>query len=111
MENTQSDQTQVINEIYEHTAHLLVTEKRTSPEVIDILTGKGIPEDSARQIVNQVADHVSKAKKERAKKDMLYGALWCIGGIAATASGIGLIFWGAILFGGIQFIKGPANLS
>ena len=49
------------------------------------------------------------ARMERANKDMLYGALWCVGGIVGTAAQIGFIFWGAILFGGIQFFKGLAN--
>jgi hypothetical protein len=47
-------------------------------------------------------------------KDMLYGALWCIGGIVVTAAtysaaqngGSYVIAWGTILFGGIQFLKG-----
>lgn len=47
---------------------------------------------------------------------MLYGALWCIGGImvttatysSAVAHGGGTYFvaWGAILFGAIQFLQG-----
>jgi hypothetical protein len=49
------------------------------------------------------------AKKKQAENDMLYGALWCIGGIIATAAHIGFIFWGAILFGGIQFFRGLFN--
>jgi hypothetical protein len=49
------------------------------------------------------------AKKKQAENDMLYGALWCIGGIIATAAHIGFIFWGAILFGGIQFCRGLFN--
>lgn len=49
--------------------------------------------------------------KSRAKKDMLYGALWCVGGLVATAANIGFIFWGAIIFGGFQFIKGVYNYS
>ena len=49
------------------------------------------------------------AKKKQAENDMLYGALWCIGGIIATAAHIGFIFWGAILFGGIQFFRGLSN--
>ena len=48
-------------------------------------------------------------KKEKAKNDMLYGALWCIGGIVLTLAHIGFIFWGAILFGGIQFFRGLYN--
>ena len=42
---------------------------------------------------------------------MLHGGLWCIGGIALTVADIGFVFWGAILFGGIQFIKGLTNLK
>ena len=45
---------------------------------------------------------------------MLYGALWCIGGIlvtgitfsAARSGGTYFIAWGAVLFGGFQFLQG-----
>ena len=50
-------------------------------------------------------------------RNMGYGALWCLGGTAvsvytyedaATSPGGGHYFvaWGAVIFGGIQFIKG-----
>lgn len=47
-------------------------------------------------------------------KDILVGLLWCGGGIAVTAltysnasdGGTFVVAWGAILFGGIQFLKG-----
>ena len=49
-----------------------------------------------------------------ASKDIIVGLLWCIGGIAVTMitynnasnGGTYIIAWGAILFGGIQFLKG-----
>jgi hypothetical protein len=52
-----------------------------------------------------------------AEKNMLYGALWCLGGLAMTggtyvmavtgwANGTYIVAWGAILFGGIQFLRG-----
>ncbi|MEW5956176.1 MAG: zinc-ribbon domain-containing protein [Chloroflexota bacterium] len=52
--------------------------------------------------------------RETAQKNMLYGALWCIGGIVVTAAsydaaqpgGTYIIAWGAILFGGLQFLAG-----
>ena len=52
--------------------------------------------------------------RQQARKNMLHGAMWCIGGIVLTtasmnAAGPGgtyFIFWGAILFGGIQFLQG-----
>ena len=41
-----------------------------------------------------------------AKQSMLYGLLWCIGGIVATAVTDGhVLFWGAVLVGGIQIEK------
>lgn len=48
-------------------------------------------------------------------KNMLCGALWCIGGIVVTAAtysvasetgGRYIVAWGAILFGGLQFLQG-----
>lgn len=45
----------------------------------------------------------------RANKDMLWGAVWCIGGIIGTVADTGYIFWGAIVFGGIQFFVGLSN--
>jgi len=53
----------------------------------------------------------------RGKRDMVVGGLWCGGGIAVTlythaaAAGGGtyIVAWGAILFGGIQFLRGVAH--
>jgi hypothetical protein len=109
--NTQSEVTQqdAINQLYNFTANLLVNEKRTSEEVKTALVEKGLSEDAAYTIVNNLENEIYKAKKDRATKDMIYGALWCVGGTVATLANIGFIFWGAILFGGVQFIKGLVN--
>ncbi|MDI1481492.1 hypothetical protein [Polyangium sp. y55x31] len=49
------------------------------------------------------------------KRDMVVGGLWCVGGIAVTAityasaangGGRYVMAWGAIIFGGIQFVRG-----
>jgi len=54
-----------------------------------------------------------------AKRNMVVGGLWCVGGIVVTAvtysqasSGGGryVMAWGAILFGGIQFVRGLLQL-
>jgi hypothetical protein len=102
-------QEQVIQGLYNHAAHQLFTENRLDIEVIDDLVSKGLDRDSASAIVTDLQNKMDVAKKERANKDMLYGALWCVGGTVATLANIGFIFWGAILFGGIQFIKGLVN--
>jgi hypothetical protein len=48
---------------------------------------------------------------------MIFGALWCIGGIvitavtfgAASGGGTYVVAWGAIIFGAIQFFRGLAG--
>jgi|OM-RGC.v1.036971132 hypothetical protein len=42
---------------------------------------------------------------------MIIGALFCVGGILGTLSDSGYIFWGAIVFGGFQFLKGSGVIS
>jgi len=64
----------------------------------------------ALKIVNKIEKEIKKAKNTAANKDLIYGALWCIGGLVATSAEIGYIFWGAIVFGGYQFLKGLINL-
>ncbi|MBI1837619.1 MAG: hypothetical protein HYR91_10195 [Flavobacteriia bacterium] len=48
--------------------------------------------------------------KQKAKKDVIFGSLWLVGGLVFTFAEIGYIFWGAIVFGGIQLFKGISNL-
>ena len=99
-------QEEAVNSIYNYAARLLVEEKRTADDVIEILVREGLDQESASIVVSNLQGQIKKAKKEQGGKNMLYGALWCIGGIVATAANIGFIFWGAIVFGGIQFIIG-----
>src|SRR4051812_22109391 len=111
MENNETTPQETINQVYAFAANLLVNENKNSIEVKDALVAKGLSPEAAFTIVGNVEDEIAKAQKDRAKKDMLYGALWCIGGLIATAAHIGFIFWGAILFGAVQFIKGLVNFS
>jgi hypothetical protein len=106
---TQNTEQQAVNEFYTYAANLLVNENKTSDEVKGALIEKGLSADGAYTIVSNIEDEIRNARKEAARKDMLYGALWCIGGTIATVAEIGFIFWGAILFGGIQFVKGLVN--
>ena len=111
MENTQTVQPSLPDHVYQQAANLLVTNKMTPSEAIDALTTTGISRDDAKGVVETLHGQIIKLKRERANKDMLYGGLWCAGGTIATLADIGLIFWGAILFGGIQLIRGIINYS
>ena len=88
---------------------LLVNQGLNDVEAERKLVEKGIDAQEAKTVVAQISQQITDAKRERANKDMLYGALWCVGGLIATVADIGYIFWGAIVFGGIQFFKGVAN--
>lgn len=98
-----------INQIYDNAADLLINQKKSAHETKNILISQGVDEHSASTIVANLEQEIDAAKKTGAQKDMLYGALWCIGGIIATVADFGYIFWGAILFGAIQFFRGAAN--
>jgi uncharacterized protein (UPF0335 family) len=93
---------EVVKQVYAFAANLLFEEKQNKKEVINALITHGIDAEWAKTVVSNLLS----SKNERARKDMIYGLLWCIGGAIATVADIGYIFWGAIIFGGLQFLKG-----
>jgi ornithine cyclodeaminase/alanine dehydrogenase-like protein (mu-crystallin family) len=111
MESNQPTTQEAANQVYNYAANLMVNQKKETYEVRDLLIAKGLDEKTATTIVDNLEQQISDAKKSRAKKDMLYGALWCVGGTVLTVAHIGFIFWGAIIFGAIQFFRGVANMS
>ena len=112
MKTTENKQSQPITqEIYDYTAHLLINGNKNSVEVKRMLIDKGYDDATANSIIQKLEEEIRSAKKTRANKDILYGSLWCVGGTILTLSDTGFIFWGAILFGGIQLIKGLINSS
>lgn len=119
MENTIIDQQNAANQIYSFAADMLVRQNKNTYEVKTALLEKGLDENSATAVIDNLEREIEVARKNRANKDMLYGALWCVGGIVVTvvtmsaASGGGryVVAWGAILFGGVQFVKGLINYS
>jgi len=110
MEISQTPDQQVDDYLYQYAANLLASGKKGA-EVEHLLMLKGLAADSASAVVNELEGPIRDAKKAQAKKDMLHGGLWCIGGTALTMAHIGFVFWGAIIFGGVQFIKGVTNLK
>jgi len=91
----------------------------SSDQIQSMLVEKGLDQGSAATIVTSLSRMRKKAIREAGRKKMLYGALWCIGGIIVTvitysaASGGGryIVAWGAIIFGAIQFFRGLVQSS
>jgi hypothetical protein len=106
MENKEDNVQSTVNQIYEYAVNLMVKEKKNAVETKQILIEQGLDEETASIVVSNLEGEIKEAKKVQGNKDMFYGALWCVGGFVATAADIGFIFWGAIVFGGIQFFKG-----
>lgn len=101
-----------------------IVNKKTDDELVKKeLIAKGFQEEDADKIIYNIHFQVEseiEERKHKAKNNMIYGALWCIGGIIVTAisyssvsSGGGqyVITWGAIVFGGIQFFMGLINYN
>lgn len=109
---------EAVKKLYEYAAQLMVKEKKSPEEVKANLIEIGVDSESADTIISNLQAQISAVKKERANKDMIFGALWCIGGIivtavtyqAASGGGTYVVAWGAIIFGAVQFIKGVAKL-
>ena len=106
----QEDQ-EIIDKIYEIATHSLIKEKNTPTETIDELIRKGIDSETAEKVVSHIQSEINTAQKKRNKKDMIIGALFCLGGILGTLSDSGYVFWGAIVFGGFQVLKGSGVIS
>jgi len=75
--------------------------------------------DQSARLQEEMASLEGDMIRAAGQKNMIYGACWCIGGLAVTllslaaASGPGggrfIMAWGAIIFGAIQFFKGAAQ--
>ncbi len=100
---------EAVDQIYTFAANLMVNQKKNASETRAALIEQGLSEEVAATVVKNLQSQISDAKKKRASKDILWGAIWCVGGIVATAAEIGYIFWGAIVFGGIQLVRGLIN--
>lgn len=78
--------------------------------IIRKLVKKGFDESKAIEMISEARKlYVGYVLKKKAQRDILFGSLWIAGGIIGTLANIGLIFWGAILFGFMQCSKGIFN--
>lgn len=110
----QTDSQEVVNQVYGFAADMLFSQKKTAKETKTVLVDKGIRPEDADIVIKNLKEQYKQEKKEAGNKNMLYGALWGVGGLlvtlltycAASNGGTYVVAWGAVIFGAIQFFKG-----
>ena len=79
--------------------------------IIAALLEKGIDEEAAKKLIADGEDKLMDTERAAANKDILYGAIWLVVGIAITFSGVGFITYGAIIYGLFRLFKGLSNTN
>lgn len=108
------DQQEIVNQIYGFTADMLYNQKKSIEETKAALIENGLRAEDADVVIANLQNQYKQEKREAGNKNMLYGALWCVGGLlvtiltysAASDGGTYVVAWGAVIFGAIQFCKG-----
>lgn len=108
------DQQEIVNKIYGFTADMLYNQKKSIEETKAALIENGLRAEDADVVIANLQNQYKQEKREAGNKNMLYGALWCVGGLlvtiltysAASDGGTYVVAWGAVIFGAIQFFKG-----
>ena len=118
LKNKQHNQ-DTIQQMYNYASKLLFKQNKSDEETKEcLIRSGGLTPEVADHIINDLNTRYKEEEKKAGRSNMLFGALWCIGGIIATvmsynaASGGGtyVVAWGAVLYGAVQFIKGVGQV-
>jgi hypothetical protein len=89
--------------------------KRSPQTIIKSMTHRGVASETAKKIVIETQQAINKVKSEGSRKRMVRGLIWTVLGIVVTCAtflfsdslgGRYVLFWGAIIFGVIDFLVG-----
>jgi hypothetical protein len=108
MEQSESKapQQEVVSYYAEKAADMLIVKKMNRVEVVSSLLKEGLQQEESEALVSALEVEIRDQKLSKANSDILWGAIWCVGGTVLTLAEIGFVFWGAIVFGGIQLLSG-----
>lgn len=96
-----------VNEVYEYAVDLYTNQDMSWGEVKQELINQGLNVEEATTVVSNLKQQEHEAKRDASNKELGYGVLWALGGIALTAITDGaVIFYGAVLWGGWLLLKG-----
>lgn len=106
MEGNLLEQKKLIYDCKQIAMQLIINEERSIYEVINILKERGLDEETATTIVDNIEKWQAKQNRKVGIKNMIWGAIWLILGLGGTFANIGFIFYGAIISGIIQCYVG-----
>lgn len=109
MEDVKAIQTKQNSNIYDEAASMLMKRRNNPEEVVEALVENGLIREKASFVVETLSRQLAEAKRKKANHDIVIGLMWCSGGTVLILAQVGIIFWGAIVFGAIQLIKGVIN--
>lgn len=95
-----------LKEMMKYAVDLYVYQDKNSYEVISALKERGMSEDEAQEIISVIDQRLEETENSAHKKNVIIGGVFFAGGLIATFANLGFIFWGAIVFGGIQMVRG-----
>lgn len=110
------DQEQLIQSVYLHAAEMM-KHKMSTHDMEQILMRRGLKAEVASAVIKNLRNAQRKALRNVGLKHMgiggavsLIGLVITIGTLqAAQDGGHSIIAWGAIVFGGLQFLRGLAQ--
>lgn len=120
MNQQQVSQDEMVQAVYGYAAQLM-REGHSNSRVEQALVDRSVPADAAHTIVRQLDEErsrqYSKLNRDAALRNMAIGGVICaiglvisIGSYQAAASspsgGSYVVAWGAVIFGGYQFLRG-----
>ncbi len=104
---TQEEIQAFVKRVYDYAVDLYVNQNMSWIDVKRELINQGLNQEDATTVVDNLQEQERQSKRDAANKELGYGALWAIGGVALTAiTGGTLIFWGAVVWGLWLIAKG-----
>ena len=95
-----------IHFLHDAALHYLKSKEKTEEEVISWLISQGVSVEKSKVVVIKLQQQILRHKKAE-KRNTIFGGLLIFGiGVLFTVLQTGYIWWGAIIFGGIQFLRG-----
>jgi len=103
---------QQVNNVVQEMVTQRLLEGKDKKKIVEELVKGGWTKESATQYFDNLELQFKQSPEGRQrlasnyKRHMLYGVLWVVGGVIATMVIEGWFFWGAVVFGAIDFFRG-----